>query len=443
MLTVIATILLFGLLVIIHELGHFISAKIFGVRVERFSIGFPPRIAAFKWGETDYQIGAIPFGGYVKLDGEVIEESDADRELNPWEFMAKPAWQRFIIFFSGPFMNFILAILVIFILLLIQGESFIESDTILKVIDNSPAFEAGLKKDDRIIEVNGIKVESWNVVESAEEKGKTITLKIARKDSIFAVKIQPRYYNELESYWLGIEPVLPPYVGKVKKNSPAFKAGLMDGDLLTALTLHPGKNDEKHVVLKDWSDLVTYVHPNLDNPLIIHWNRGDSLFSSKIVPEIEEVLSKDKVVKVGLIGIGPKIPTRGLPFLKAVYISIKRAISFSGLLFKVLSNLIEKPSLQDMGGPIRVVQAVYESVQWGLLHYLSLLAALSVQLAIFNLLPLPVLDGGQITFLIFEGILRKKLSIKQRQISQLVGFALFGLLLIAVTYNDISRLISR
>ncbi len=440
MLTLIATIILFGVLVVIHEFGHFIFAKIFGVRVERFSIGFPPRIYSRQIGETDYQLGIIPLGGYVKLTGEGEEEGEVQRRIEPYEFGAKPAWQRFIIFIAGPCMNFFLAIFLIFGLLLVQGESYILSDTVLKVKEGTPAYDAGLKQRDKILEVNSKPLKNWGDIERLEELGKVMTLKVKRDDSVFTVILQPQYFSDLDTYWLGLEPTLPPYVGKVKRDGPAAQAGLVTNDLITGLILNPGTKDEKYIQVTDWDNLVSNVHLNLDKPLILKWKRGDKVFEARIKPIIDESMQDGKVIKVGLMGIGPNIPTRWMPLDKAIILSIKRSISFSGLLFKVLKGFITKPNLQEMGGPVRVVQAVHESVKWGLVNFLGLLAAISVQLAIFNLLPIPALDGGQILFLLVEGVIRRKLTIKQKQISQIIGFSCFAVLLVAVTYNDILRL---
>jgi regulator of sigma E protease len=352
-------IILFGLLIFFHELGHFIFAKFVGVKVLKFSLGFGPKILGRKIGETEYLISAIPLGGYVKPLGEEIGE-DLKEEEKPRAFNYQPVWKRAAIVVAGPVFNLVLAFIIFIVFLSFKLPIAIPqldsiTTAIENVMDGSPAMKAGLKKDDIIVSIDGVSVKEWNVMADIFSKnpGKEMVLKVKRDDHIIDVSIIP-------------EP-------KKVKNE-----------------------------------------------------KGEEIVIGRI--GISKKFNADVIQSKSIFDV---------PF-KAIEAVYGWCILTLEVVVKLFTGAV---SVKQIGGPILIVDAAAKAASVGLFTYFNFIAIISINLAIINLLPVPVLDGGHIMFLSIEALRGKPLSEKIMVVANKVGLALLLLLIAVVFYNDILRII--
>jgi len=344
--TILATIFVLGVLVFFHELGHFIVAKRSGIRVDKFSLGFPPTLISKKWGETEYAIGVIPLGGYVKMAGENPGE---EVHGEPWEFMAKPIWKRFLVIGAGPFMNFVLAIVVLTGLYAIRGQ---EEDTV--------------------------------------------------------------------------------QIGYVAPDSPAEKAGLKTGDRITAVD---------GTKIKSFQDMADIVYKKVEQPVEIAWQRDSTTMSASIVTYKDYAIGPTgDTVAVGKIGVGNQPVFRRLGIIRAFGAGVAQSVFYVEKVFEFVGGLISRTvTPSEIGGPILISQIAGATARAGFDVLLEFLALLSVNLAVLNILPIPLLDGGHLVFLIIERIKGSPVSMKTRLVVQQIGIAFLLILVIFVTINDIGR----
>ncbi len=351
--TVISAVVLLGILIFVHELGHFLLAKLMGVKVEKFSLGFGPKVVGKKYGDTEYLISAFPLGGYVKMLGEdslgeeaePLSEEDKKRAYNN-----QPVRKRFPIILAGPLFNIVFAALV-YIAVFINGA-----------------------------------------------------------------------------------PALLPEVGEVMEDTPAARAGLRQGDLITRI----GDKD-----IASWSDMTAVVYESPGKALDFGIKRGAETFGLSITPEIktvEDIFGEERVI--GLIGIKPS----GVQFtmetgvFEAVYLGVRRTVDIAGLTVVSIIKLIQRAiPAKTIGGPILIFQLAGEQAAQGVLSFLNFMAVISISLGIINLFPIPVLDGGHLVFLGVEAIRRKPLNEKTVMLAQKVGLVLILMLMAFATYNDIMR----
>jgi regulator of sigma E protease len=421
-----------GILVFVHEFGHFLAAKLTGMRVERFSIGFPPRAFGKTIGDTDYCVSWIPLGGYVKISGMIDESFDTDhldRPAEPYEFRARPIWARILVISAGVLMNLLLAIAIFAGINYQKGKTVWQTTQIGYVAENSPAASAGLRAGDTILRINGNPVTSWDQIYSdvyIETLGNDITLDVLRDGKEARVLISRDSIPEPNERPLGIvPPSTEVLVGIVEPGKPADKLGLKPGDVLLSLGGTPLRYDEK---------VREIVRAHAGKELRAEWRRGDSLLSGTVIPTDE-----------GKIGIsysarytGP-ISRQQYSAFEAAGQGVKDVGAASMLLFRQIGLMVSgKVSFaQSVGGPIRIAQVATQSAEMGLPAFLGTLALLSVSLAILNILPFPALDGGHLVFILYEGIFRREIPTKVKLILQKAGIALLLLFMAFVLYNDI------
>ncbi|MFN3813363.1 MAG: RIP metalloprotease RseP [Aquificaceae bacterium] len=423
--TVVAFLVLIGVLVWFHELGHFLLAKFFGVKVEAFSIGFGPVLASKKLGETEYRLSAVPLGGYVKLYGE--EEQTGD----PRAYSSKPNWQKILIAFAGPMFNFLLAIFV-FSSVFIMGRTvpsyILEKPVVGYVVPNSPAYKLGLRVGDTILELNGKILDTWKDLESVSLDSilkKNWSLKVLRNGQTLEL------FGKVElsrATGFGAEPYIKPLIGKVLPKSPAEQVGLQEGDMILEI------NGQK---VNSWYDLVDGIKRS--NVVNLKLKRGDRVFEKVVVP------IKSKETGMPMLGISPYIETLKVsePFHRAFLKSLEKVKTLTLLSVKAIWELLTGGlSLKTLGGPIAIAQLAGESAQQGVVAFLGMMAFMSVQLAVFNLIPLPVLDGGLILLFLIESLRRRRLSQKFKENWQRVGFAIIIALSVFVILNDILRVLT-
>ncbi|MBI4690208.1 MAG: RIP metalloprotease RseP [Nitrospirae bacterium] len=440
--TVLSAIVLLGILILVHEFGHFIFAKLLGVRVLKFSLGFGPKLIGGKYGDTEYLISAIPLGGYVKPLGEEPGE-EIKEEDRPFAFNYQPVWKRAAIVFAGPVFNLFLAA-VIFSVIFFSGVP-IPKPYVGKIVKDSPAVKAGFMIGDRIVSIDGSDVHGWDDIDSLVNKnhGKTLLLKIERDKRITELSLTPvkkidkNIFGEDTEIWdIGIPPLLYPDIGEVLRGSHAEKAGIKRGDRIVEI---------EGAAMKTWEDMTEIIHKSPGKPLIFKIRRDELVMSLTITPAKETFTTPTGEKKeIGLIGIKPM----GNTFIKkfgpidSVSLGIKRTWEMCVLTVVVVIKLIQRiVPAETLGGPIMIVQMAGQQASLGIMNFFAFMAILSINLGILNLLPIPVLDGGHLMFLSVEAIRRRPLSERAMMIAQRIGLAFIITLMIFVLYNDAIRIV--
>lgn len=429
-----------SILVFFHELGHFLSAKFFGMRVEQFSIGFPPRVWGFKKGETEYTIGATPLGGFVKISGMIDESMDTDHldeEPEPWEFRSKPVWQRIVVITAGVIFNMILAAVIFAGIGMSTGEiNFpVKSFNGFYVADSSYAAKVGFKTGDELVAVNGQKLNYFEEYFSPTRlTAKELNYTVRRDGKLVQINIPSGYLDKIKDKGVFLRNnfpanIYPSQISRVKEGSPADSAGLKAGDKIIAVDGEP---------VNYWLGLVNKIQ-NTDHALFLTIKRNGSIIKIKVAPNDEGklgVYSPDpkKVFEVEHVSIGffAAIPY-GINKTKETFISIIQSFK------KLFSGAISVR--ENLGGPIAIANVAEQATQSkGWLGFWHITATLSIILAIMNILPIPALDGGHLMFLIYEGVTRRKPSAKVRMALQQIGFVILIGIMVLVTFNDILRL---
>lgn len=422
------------ILVFFHELGHFLAAKLFGMRVERFSLGFPPRIFGIKKGETDYCISATPLGGYVKISGMIDESMDTDHldeEPKPWEFRSKPVWQRIVVITAGVIFNMILAVLIYGGLAFSNGQTKVKLDSVgsIFVADSTMAAKAGFQTGDKIIGVNGKEVPYFqDLFAPTEMMASSLSYTVIRNGKQATVSVADSLLSDIgKQGFITLNNALPSKISDIVNGSPAEKAGLKAGDVITKINGEP---------VSYWIQVVKKIQASKDS-LTLTVNRSGMAKQFSLSPN-----------ENNKIGIYP--PTQDVfnieQFSYGLFESLNLGIqkttgTFTGIIQgfkKMFSGDISVR--ENLGGPVAIANVTKQATEaGGWIGFWNITAFLSVTLAIMNILPIPVLDGGHLMFLIYEGITRREPSPKVRMVLQQIGFLLIIALFIFVTFNDILR----
>ncbi len=418
-----------GVLVFVHELGHFLAARRLGVRVLTFSLGFGPKILKTKRGDTEYCISLIPLGGYVKMAGD--SPDDPGRTGRPDEFLSKTKWERFQVLIMGPLMNIILAVVVMAVVLAQGAEVPIYEDqppAIGAVEPDSPAARAGIQPGDLILTVGNEPVSTWEdlfiAVGTRPDRDVPITLR--RNGETRTVSVRPDSEGRFEIGEIGVLPDIDPIVASVIPGEPAEEAGLMAGDVVLAV-------DGQRMVTR--ANLIEKISGSGGRELEHTIKRGDQQLMVRATPE----QNGDRA----LLGIFVTEPTKSFtpgPF-EAVALSVQKNIEFSGLIFKTLGGLfVGETSPRQLMGPVAIAQLSGESAAAGWIALFTLMASISLNLGLLNLMPIPVLDGGHILIMALEGVARRDFSFAVKEKMLMAGFAVLMMLLVTVIYNDLTRI---
>jgi regulator of sigma E protease len=416
-------IIVLGVLIFVHEAGHFFVAKLFRVRVLVFSFGFGKRIFGFRKGDTDYRVSLIPLGGYVRMAGDSPEENVAG---NPDEFLSKPKWQRFLILVAGPFMNIVIALTFIAVAAMVGMEQPITPAVIAEVTAGKPGAKAGLQPGDRIVRIKNEPVADFNDVRIviSMNAGTPVEVVYDRHGSIQKTMITPeREQGEFGPIGrAGIAFGTDPVVGRVLPKTPAAAAGLQAGDRIVAVDGKPIESLEAFAKASD--DAKT-------KPLALDLARGAQRLHVVVAPSSDPDLevSRGIIRPMKLIKLGPIAAFRYSA--SENWKSLRMAMSALARLFR------PEGSIKELSGPINIARLSGMVVQEGWLPTIMLMALISLQLGVMNLLPIPVLDGGHIMILLIEGAARRDLSLRVKERIQQVGFAALATLMLVVIYNDV------
>jgi regulator of sigma E protease len=443
LITIIAGVFVLGVVILVHEFGHFIVAKLSGIFVETFSVGFGKKLLRKRVGETEYALSALPFGGYVKFAGEDMgdaeeESRDAPAEINEFEvpperfFRNKRGLIRSAVLVAGPAMNYLLAILLYAGVYFSQGLHILPAA--VEVTPGSAADSCGIESGDEILAVDGIEVESWGdfstaVIKNADEPKR---LTILREG--MTIEIDFKGIVEGDRVRLGFQPFISAQIGQIKRDAPAYRVGMREGAVIDAI------ND---TLITSYYDLERIIHSNPDKALVIRWTYDGEARVDTLVPEAKKVLkagSKTEMEIVGQIGIGPHYEKKPVGFFSAVHMGVTATLSMTSEILSFLKLFFTgKAGFDSLGGPILITQMAGDMARWGFNYLLYFLAFFSINLCIFNLLPILPFDGGHLSLFIVEGISRRKVNRRVREILTQVGFALIILLMTFVVIVDISR----
>lgn len=425
-------VLTLGILVFIHELGHFLAAKLMGMRVDRFSLGFPPRAFGKVIGDTDYCVSWFPIGGYVKIAGMVDESFDTEflkSEPQPWEFRAKSLWARILVISAGVIMNTLLALFIFWWVHYSQGKQIDLTTTVGYVLDGSASQKAGVQPGDRIISINGKSISYWEEIPSTiylDNIGDDIVLNIDRRGEKKEFFIPRKSIPDSSPQALGLigSPVVPA-IHSLQPGNPAEKFGLLPGDYIVALNDTPVTLD---------LDVIRIVRSHANIPLKLTYKRGDSVNSGMITPNGNGQIG----IRIENKYIGPSQHIQYTLF-EAFPEGLNEVIQAPVLFFTSIKQIVVgKLAFKDsFGGPIKIAQYATESASYGFLSYIYFLANLSMALATINILPFPALDGGHLAIMLIESVIRRELPNKAKIIIQQAGFLLILALMAFVIYNDI------
>jgi regulator of sigma E protease len=445
--TVVSFVVVIGILILIHELGHFLVARWTGVGVERFSIGFGPVLLRWRGKETEYALSAIPMGGYVKMMGEESPlEGGTQPDYDPAKaFALKPLWARFLIVFAGPGMNLVLAAAIFTVVLATLGRP-VWPAVVGQVTEGSPAAAAALRTGDVVTAVNGRPIAYWEDLDAlvAKSDGRPMELQIKRDGTEQAVTVTPKIHattdpifrESRESWDIGAGPQLIPQISSVSAGSPAEKAGLQAGDVVHRVAGQPVYTPQ---------DLVDAIRnrPGQSFPLTVERD-GKALTVSVTPDPVKEKGQDGQEREVGRIQAG--IATKAVRFepyrpLAAIGHGFTKTWDMTVLTVKGLWKLVSRQiDSSNIGGPIQIATEAGRQAKEGAASLALFTAIISVNLAVLNLLPVPMLDGGHLFFFVIEAILGRPLSLQKREAAQRVGFVLLMLLMVYALYNDLVRI---
>ena len=430
---ILAVIVVLGVMILVHELGHFVAAKYFGIRVHVFSFGFGPRLFGFERGGTDYRVSALPLGGYVKMAGENPGDPVSG---SPDEFQSKPRWQRFIVAVMGPAMNILLAIGLLAGLFMVhyQKPAYHEGPAIIGEVESgSPAAAAALEPGDRIARVNNRENPNWQDLELlvASNPGQELEVVVERGGEQFVRQLKPEPQGRTQLGSAGWYPVMPAKLQAVEPGLPAAQAGLQAGDEIVSINGAP---------IKFWPKITEILQNTQGQELEVGFLRKGEPMTTQLMP-VRGSAQGDPETKWRIgVAFANDVITRQLGFSEALSESLATNKKFAFLIFEFVGKMFRNEmSVRTMEGPIGIARLSGQAARQGLPELVSLMAAISLNLGIFNLFPIPVLDGGMILLLLIEGLLRRDLNLQVKERITQVGFALLMLLAVLVIYNDIVK----
>jgi regulator of sigma E protease len=433
--TLLAFSFVLGVLVFVHELGHFLVARWHGVRVLTFSLGFGPKLLSFRRGDTEYCLSAIPLGGYVKMAGENPEDQPQGAAD---EFLSKTKWQRFQILFAGPAMNMILAV-VLLAVVLSQGDrvlAFLSRPAVIGVVQaGSAAEQGGMQPGDEVIRINGREVRTWEDLEvgvtSRAERDVEFVVRRGGAERTLTLrptttKVPLQSDTTFEVGTIGVLPDTYPIVDAVNPNDPAEKAGMQKGDVILSI------EGRRMVYSRNVSEAL---RARAGQPTEIRVRRAGAEVPITVTPE-----QRGAAAIIG-ITLGNETITYTPGPIEALGLSVKRNIATAGLILVTLGELFTgDASPRQLMGPVGIAQLSGASAREGWVELFALMASISLNLGLLNLLPIPVLDGGHMAIMGMEAVARRDFSLAAKEKMLFAGFVLLMALMVTVIYNDLTRI---
>lgn len=441
LIALVSTLIVLGIMIVIHELGHHLVAKWFGVRVEVFSVGFGKRLFGKVWHGTDYRLSALPFGGYVKMAGmDAVESKIETRTDDPGEFMNHPRWQRVLIGLAGPAMNILLAIALLTGLYMFRyaHPAFLEKPVEIFSVDaDSPAAKAGFQAGDRVIRVEDKQNPNWETfgVTLFLYSDKPVDVAVMRNGTVQNLKLHVN--TKSDDPYQGLQPHESSVVSEVDPKLPAAAAGLQRADEIVALN---GKE------MPSMSAIISFLQANKEQPVAVRYLRNGHPHEITITPVLSTVDGQQRY-RLGFTSSGA-IHVDRLGFRAALDHSLQENRKNSLLIANLLQKLVErKIPLNKVDGPIGIGRAVGTAVQQPTLdskvfYLIGLMAMISLNLGIFNLLPIPILDGGLILLTTIEGLMRRDISQRLKERIYQTAFVFLLIFAVVVIFNDVTKLMS-
>ena len=430
LITVLSFAFVLGVLIFVHELGHFLAAKRIGIKVLKFQLFFNPTIVSIRRGDTEYSIGLLPLGGYVKMAGENADEPSTG---GPEEFMSRTKWERFQVLIMGPVMNLGLAVILTAVVLY-QGAERLAYETrpvvVGAVTPDSPAAGAGIAPGDRITAVAGRPVATWEdfYIAVGTKPDREVQLAYLRGGNATTVSITPKTPagSRFEVGDIGVLPDVHPRIRSVNPGDPADRAGLKANDVVVSVNGEP-------IIFQ--SELREAISKHPEQQISVAILRDGMPLTVPATPK--------RTGSTGLLGISISDETVSIkPGLGgAARMAVQKNVQYSGLIFQTVWGLITRQtSPKQLMGPVAIAQLSGESAQLGWIALFSLMAQISLNLGILNLLPIPVLDGGHIFIMAMEGVARRNFSVRLKEKMLLAGFVVLMTLMVTVIYNDLTRI---
>ncbi|RZU40518.1 RIP metalloprotease RseP [Edaphobacter modestus] len=438
--TILQLAVVLGIMVLVHEFGHFAVAKLCGIRVETFSIGFGKRLFGFRRGDTDYRLSLLPLGGYVKMSGDNPGEAPTD----PGDFNAHPRWQRILVALAGPFANFILALGLMTGVSMLHNEvqEFISGPALTDYIPvNTPTSRTGIRSGDLIVHYDNVENPTWEqvTIRSLLNLNQNIAFSYLHDGQRVDTKLQVEAKGGPDNFSLdrlGLIPKMqkvPVQVDSLEPNMPAARAGLKPGDQIASID---------GLQLHSVPALLAYLQDQAGKPASLTVVRGGQSVPVQITPQLAEVGDGTKDYRLGFRPVQPPVKIERLPFGKAVVASWDYNKKGSMLIVEVLKRMFTRQvSVRSLSGPIGIGQQIHQAAAMpGWMPIVGLMAYISLNLGIFNLLPIPILDGGMILFLLVESIMRRDLNQQLKERVYQVAFVCILVFAAMVIFNDISKL---
>ncbi len=430
---ILAVVVVLGVMIVIHELGHFLAAKYFGIKVHVFAFGFGPRLFGFKYGDTDYRVCALPLGGYVKMAGEQAADETTGSED---EFQSKPRWQRFVVAVMGPAMNVFLAVFLLTGLFMYRYEkpAYQEGPAVIGWVDeDSAAAAAGIVPGDRIARIGEHANPTWQDIEIlvVSNPDQPLEVLVERNGATITQTVTPRPQGRTRLGSAGWFPAMPAALQAVEPNLPASDAGLAAGDVITAINGN---------AIRFWPKVSEIIQENQGAVLDIAYTRNGEERTTRLTP-VQGAAGGDPETRWRIgVAFHTEVITRQLGLADAFSQSVATNVRFAGLIFEFVGKIFrQEMSARTLEGPIGIARLSGQAARQSWADLLSFMAAISLNLGVFNLFPIPVLDGGVILLLLIEGTIRRDLSRQFKERVTQVGFAALMLLAVFVIYNDIVK----
>jgi regulator of sigma E protease len=439
--TILQLAIVLGIMVLVHEFGHFAVAKLFGIRVEVFSIGFGKRLFGFKRGDTDYRLSILPLGGYVKMAGDTPGETPTD---DPGEFNAHPRWQRICVALAGPIANFILAIALMTGVSMLHNEvqEYISGPAVTDYIPtNTPAIATGIHSGDRIVHYDNVDNPTWEnvAIRSLLNINQTVAFSFLHDGQRTDTKIYVESKGGADTFSLdklGLVPRMqttPVQVADLTPNTPAARAGLQAKDEIATID---------GLRLHSVPALLAYLQDRAGKPAVLSILRSGTIVPMQITPELLDSGDGTKLYRLGFAPVQPPVKVERLPLGKAIVASWEFNKKGSLLIVEVLKRMFTRQvSVRSLSGPIGIGTQIHQAVEMpGWMPLIGLMSYISLNLGIFNLLPIPILDGGMILFLLIESAIRRDLNQQIKERVYQVAFVCLLVFAVMVIFNDLTKL---